>query len=135
MANIKDVAKLAGVSISTVSRVVNESAGVAPEKHKSVQRAMKELHYQPNTFAKALVSNKSNSLGLVIGSLSEPFFGLLMQGVEKVAREYNKQLLISVGHNSAETEKAVVQSIEVIMNYQAELKTADSISQRIKSLK
>lgn len=111
MANIKDVAKLAGVSISTVSRVVNKTAGVAPEKYQAVQRAMKELHYQPNTFAQALVSNKSNTLGLVVGSLSEPFFGLLMQEVEKVARQYNKQLLISVGHNNHESEKAAIQSI------------------------
>ena len=111
MANIKDVARLAGVSISTVSRVVNHSAGVAPQKYQAVQKAMKELHYQPNTFAKALVSNKSNTLGLVVGSLSNPFFGLLMQGVEKVARELDKQLLVSVGHNSADMEKAAIQSI------------------------
>lgn len=111
MANIKDVAKLAGVSISTVSRVINHSAGVAPDKYQAVQRAMRELHYQPNTFAKALVSNKSNTLGLVVSSFSEPFFGLLMQGVEKIAREHNKQLLISVGYRSAETEKAAIKSI------------------------
>ena len=111
MANIKDVARLAGVSISTVSRVVNHTVGVAPEKYQAVQRAMKELHYQPNTFAKALVSNKSNTLGLVVGSMSTPFFGLLMQGVEKVARQHNKQLLVSAGHNSAEMEKAAIQSI------------------------
>ena len=111
MANIKDVAKLAGVSISTVSRVVNHSAGVAPKKYQAVQRAMKALDYQPNTFAKALVSNKSNTLGLVVGSLSEPFFGLMMQGVEKVARQYNKQLLVSAGHCNADTEKTAIQSI------------------------
>lgn len=111
MANIKDVARLAGVSISTVSRVVNHTTGVAPEKYHAVQRAMKDLHYQPNSFAKALVSNKSNTIGLVVSSLSKPFFGLMMQQIEKITRQHKKQLIIASGHSSAETEKEAIESI------------------------
>ena len=111
MANIKDVAKLAGVSISTVSRVVNDSAGVTRENQCAVHRAMKELSYQPNIFAKSLVSNTSNTIGLVVANLADPFFGLLMQGVETVALRHNKQLVISAGHDKAELEKKAIQSL------------------------
>ena len=111
MANIKDVAKLAGVSISTVSRVVNNTAGVARSKKEAVVRAMSELDYKPNSFAKALVSNKSDTLGLVVGDLGDPFFSLLMRGVEKVASHYNKQLLVSSGHHDPEREKEAILSL------------------------
>ena len=111
VANIKDVAKLAGVSISTVSRVVNNTAGVAQNKKDAVLRAMSELHYKPNSFAKALVSNKSDTLGLVVGDLGDPFFSLLMRGVEKVASRYNKQLLISSGHHDPEKESKAIRSL------------------------
>lgn len=80
VANIKDVARLAGVSISTVSRVVNNSAGVAYRKKEAVMRAMSELDYKPNSFAKALVNQKSDTIGLVVGDLGDPFFSLLMKG-------------------------------------------------------
>ena len=74
-------------------------------------RAMSELHYKPNSFAKALVSNKSDSLGLVVGDLGDPFFSLLMRGVEKVASQYNKQLLVSSGHHDPEREKEAIRSL------------------------
>ena len=72
---------------------------------------MSELHYKPNSFAKALVNNKSDSLGLVVGDLGNPFFSLLMRGVEKVASDYNKQLLVSSGHHDPEREKAAIRSL------------------------
>ena len=113
MANIKDVAKLAGVSISTVSRVVNNSAGVAYRKKEAVMRAMSELDYKPNSFAKALVNQKSDTIGLVVGDLGDPFFSLLMKGVEKVTNAHGKQLLISAGHHNPEQEhKAILSLIE-----------------------
>ena len=111
MANIKDVAKLAGVSISTVSRVVNNSAGVAHRKKEAVLHAMSELSYKPNSFAKALVSQKSDTIGLVVGDLGDPFFSLLMKGVEKVTNKYNKQLLVSAGHHDPEQENKAIRSL------------------------
>ena len=111
MANIKDVAKLAGVSISTVSRVVNNSAGVAMDKKEAVLWAMSELHYKPNSFAKALVSNKSDTIGLVVGDLGDPFFSLLMRGVESVASRHKKQLLVSSGNHDAEREYEAIRSL------------------------
>ena len=111
MSNIKDVARLAGVSISTVSRVVNNSAGVAERKKVAVIQAMEALNYRPNSFAKALVNQKSDTMGLVVGDLGDPFFSLLMRGVEKVASEYNKQLLVSVSHHDPDKEYKAIQSL------------------------
>ena len=111
VANIKDVARLAGVSISTVSRVINSSATVIEHKRDAVLRAMNELQYKPNSFAKALVSNKSNTIGLVVGDLADPFFGLMMRGVEKVSNQYNKQLLVSSGHHNEEQERQAINSL------------------------
>lgn len=111
MANIKDVARLAGVSISTVSRVVNNSAGVAENKKEAVLKAMSALNYKPNSFAKALVSRRSNTLGLVVGDLGDPFFALLMKGVENVANTHDRQLLISSGHHNPEQEKRAIRSL------------------------
>lgn len=111
MANIKDVAKLAGVSISTVSRVVNKSTGVTEKKSNAVLRAMQELNYQPNSFAKALVCNKSNLLGLVVSDLSDPFFGHFLQAVESISRKNSKQILVRSGGKSAEQEREAINSL------------------------
>lgn len=69
MATIKDVSRLANVSISTVSRVINKSAKVAPAKEAAVLKAMEELNFQPNSFAQALVSKRSNCIGVLVGDL------------------------------------------------------------------
>ena len=111
VANIKDVAKLAGVSISTVSRVVNNTASVAQNKKDAVFRAMADLHYKPNSFAKALVSNRSDTLGLVVGDLGDPFFSQLMRGVESVASDAGKQLLVCSGHHDPDKEQEAIRSL------------------------
>lgn len=111
MANIKDVARLAGVSISTVSRVVNHSATVADDKQEAVLHAMKELNYQPNSFAKALVSRKSDTIGVVVENFSSPASGLLLQGIETVAHQADKQMIVATGHGDPKRERKAIQSL------------------------
>ena len=67
MATIKDVAKLAGVSVATVSRVINQSPKAGAESIRAVQAAMKELAYRPNAAARALVSQSSDIVGVLVG--------------------------------------------------------------------
>ncbi|GBF12563.1 LacI family DNA-binding transcriptional regulator [Tepidibacillus sp. HK-1] len=74
MASSKDVAKLAGVSQSTVSRVINGSNNVRKETVQKVMKAMKELNFRPNNIARSLVKNKTNTLALISGHLHNPFF-------------------------------------------------------------
>ncbi|WP_028864906.1 LacI family DNA-binding transcriptional regulator [Psychromonas aquimarina] len=100
MATIKDVAKLAGVSTATVSRVINNSTYVEPVTQERVQKAMRELNYQRDARAVALASRSNNTLGLLTGNLADPFFALLAKSVEQVTRKHGRQLVVvSGGHN------------------------------------
>jgi len=117
MATIKDVAKEAGVSIATVSRVINKSPSAARKSIESVQAAMQKLGYRPNANARALVSKNTNTIGVVVGDISDPFFGELLKSVDKVARKNNKHLLIGNGYHNAEEER---QAIELLINSSSE---------------
>ena len=72
MATIKDVARLAGVSVATVSRVINDSPKPATH-HAAVQSAMETLNYHPNANARALAQQSTETIGLVVGDVSDPF--------------------------------------------------------------
>ncbi|MFP3471109.1 LacI family DNA-binding transcriptional regulator, partial [Micrococcus sp. SIMBA_144] len=67
MVSSKDIAKKAGVSQSTVSRVINNPASVRKEKREAVERVMKELNYRPDSVARSLISNKTNQISLISG--------------------------------------------------------------------
>jgi len=92
---IDDVAKRAGVSISTVSRVINQTTPVSQEIVSRVQAAMMELHYVPRTAARNLASRKTNTLGLMLTEIQGDFFVPMLSGIEAVASEAGFDLLIS----------------------------------------
>lgn len=104
MATIKDVAKEAGVSTATVSRVINNADKVGEKTRLLVQGVMERLGYTPDANARALVKQKNATIGVVIPDITDPFFALLANGVEQVARQNNMQLLLSTGKVSAESE-------------------------------
>jgi len=83
MVSIKDVAQAAGVSVSTVSHVINETRFVAPDTKASVQEAVRSLGYQPSSLARALKSNRSKTLGMLVTSSTNPFFAEVVRGVEE----------------------------------------------------
>ncbi|GLS91101.1 transcriptional regulator [Psychromonas marina] len=109
MSTIKDVAKEAGVSIATVSRVVNKSPKASKSAVESVTNAMKKLGYRPNEAARALVSQKSNIIGVVVSDVSDPFFGLLIKTVDKIAYQHGKHTLIGNGYHQAEQERDAIE--------------------------
>lgn len=108
MSTIKDVARIAGVSIATVSRVVNNGPKVGSKTRDKVALVMKELGYTPNANARALVTQKSTTIGVVVPELTDPFFASLASGVDKIARANNMQLLLSTAQQSAESERAAI---------------------------
>lgn len=108
MATIKDVARIAGVSVASVSRVLNNGPKVSQKTIENVLKAMKDLNYTPNANARALVTQRSTTIGVVIPDLIDPFFASLANGVEKVARKNNMQLLLSTGLVSAESEMQAI---------------------------
>lgn len=113
MATIKDVAKAAGVSVATVSRVINKSPKASQSSIESVTKAMNELGYRPNAAARALVSQSTNTMGVLVSDVSDPFFGTLVKAVDTVARQNGKHLLVGNGYHKEEDER---RSIELLIN-------------------
>jgi LacI family transcriptional regulator len=105
MATIYEVSKLAGVSLATVSRVINKSGKVKPETRQRVENAMLELGYQPNFIAQSLASNRSNSVGILVPELHGPFFGNMLSSIEDELRHYGKHVIITAGHSDRQKEK------------------------------
>lgn len=92
---IEDVAKRAGLSTATVSRVLNQTGPVSDESVRRVQLAVSELHYKPHLAAKQLASQKNNMLGLLLDEISGDFFPPMLRGIETGAREAGYDLLIA----------------------------------------
>ena len=86
MSTIKDVARLAGVSISTVSKYLN-GGNVRPENAEPIRAAIAQLDYRANPFARALKANRSRSIGILLPSITAPFFGNIVMTMDKRFRE------------------------------------------------
>ncbi|WP_089138992.1 substrate-binding domain-containing protein [Vibrio rumoiensis] len=117
MATIKDVAKEANVSIATVSRVINKSPKASKASIESVTLAMKKLGYRPNAAARALVSQSTQTMGVLVGDVSDPFFGSMVKAIDTVASQQGKHLLIGNGYHSAQKER---EAIELLINHRCE---------------
>ncbi len=96
---IHDVAQKAGVSIATVSRVLNRKAQVVPETATRVEDAIRELNYVPRTAARVLASRKTDTIGLLLPEIGGSFFQPMLRGVEIGASEAGYDLLIHTTHN------------------------------------
>lgn len=94
MVNYNDIAKLAKVSSTTVSHVINETRLVLPETKKRVADAMRELNYQHNLLARGLATGKTHTIGLVISDIRNPFYPELVQGVEELAVKNNYNIFL-----------------------------------------
>jgi LacI family transcriptional regulator len=105
LATIKEVSILANVSKSTVSRALNGHPSVKEANRIKVFEAIEQLGFKPNAFAQALASNRSNSIGMLVGSLDGSFYGPLMHNVEVVVRENGSHLIVTSGQESKEIEK------------------------------
>jgi len=111
MATIKDVAKLAGVSVATVSRVINSSPKASDASRQAVQSAMASLNYHPNANARALAQQSTETLGLVVGDVSDPFFGAMVKAVEQVAYHTGNFLLIGNGYHNEQKERRAIEQL------------------------
>lgn len=98
MSTIVDVCKLAGVSKTTVSRVINGTGQVKKSTQDAVKAAMEQLGYRPNTLAQALARNETNSIGLVISDYEGVYFGALLKQASASAEQSHKELIITDGH-------------------------------------
>ncbi len=106
MANIYDVAKEAGVSIATVSAVINETAYVSPKLMRRVQEAIQKLGYRPNLLARSLAKKQSHTLAVVVPDISNPFFPDVIRGAEDKAQEHGYNLLVVSSDNDPVKERS-----------------------------
>ncbi|WP_037668592.1 LacI family DNA-binding transcriptional regulator [Streptomyces griseus] len=109
MPTMADVARCAGVSVATVSHVLNDTRPVLPHTRQAVLDAIDELGYTPNTLARSLVTSRTHSIGLAVSAISNPYFTEILQGVEAGALEHGYSLLIADPHDDPEHERKVVQ--------------------------
>ncbi len=112
MATIYDVSQQAGVSLATVSRVINKNSNVSEKTRQKVLAAMAELGYRPNTIAQSLASNVSNSVGVLVSQLDGPYYGPMMVEIEAALRAQNKHVIIAVGHSDAAVEQDSVEFLQ-----------------------
>ena len=111
MATIKDVARLAGVSVATVSRVINDSPKASDASRQAVQSAMEQLNYHPNANARALAQQNTETVGIVVGDVSDPFFGAMVKAVEQVAYRTGNFLLIGNGYHNEQKERQAIEQL------------------------
>ncbi|MEU5250123.1 LacI family DNA-binding transcriptional regulator [Streptomyces longwoodensis] len=109
MPTMADVARHAGVSVATVSHVLNDTRPVLPHTRQAVLDAIEVLGYTPNTLARSLVTARTRSIGLAVSAISNPYFTEILQGVEASALEHGYGLLIADPHDDPEHERTVVQ--------------------------
>ena len=104
MPNIYDVAKRARVSVATVSAVLNESAFVSADLKTRVRSAVAALGYQPNLLARSMARQKTQTLGMIVPDIANPFFPEVVRGAEDVAHAAGYTLLIVSTDNSIPKE-------------------------------
>ncbi|MEU5878926.1 LacI family DNA-binding transcriptional regulator [Spirillospora sp. NPDC047279] len=111
MASVKDVARLAGVSVATVSRVLNDSAPVTAGTRERVLAAVAELAYRPNAVARSLRTDATRTIGLIIGDILNPFFTELARAVEDEARVTGYSVVIGNADERPERQDHYVRTL------------------------
>lgn len=111
MANINDVANVAGVSITTVSHVVNKTRFVSEELTNKVLDAMEELNFSPNTLARSLRIGKTNTIGLILPDISNQFFSEIARKIEDRGFKYGYSVVLCNSENNTSKEKKYLETL------------------------
>ncbi|MBO0779418.1 MAG: LacI family DNA-binding transcriptional regulator, partial [Ktedonobacteraceae bacterium] len=108
--SIADIARVAGVSHTTVSRALRDSPLISSETRERIQRLAIEMGYTPNAIAQSLQTRQSSTIGLVVTSISDPFFGDVVRGVEEEARAAGFSVLLSASYNDPEQTVTIIET-------------------------
>lgn len=112
MATIKDVAQMAGVSVSTVSKFIN-GGNVLDENAVAIRKAIAELDYRVNPFARSLKTQRSRAIGILLPEMAPPFFGSVVMSLDRHLREHGYHTLISCYASSYGLER---ENLQFLMN-------------------
>ena len=108
-ASIYDVARESGVSVFTVSAVVNNKAHVGKKLRERVEAAIQKLNYRPNLIARSLAKQQTHTIGMIVPDIVNPFFPMVVRGAEDAAREHGYNLLICNSDDVLEKEESTVE--------------------------
>lgn len=112
MMTIGQIAEMAGVSKSTVSRVLNHSGYVNEETRSRVEKIIEDYHYSPSATAQNLSRRETNTIGVVVPELENAFFGEVLAGVAEIVDQNNYTMIVCNTGNNAEKEKAALEMME-----------------------
>lgn len=110
MANINDVANEAGVSITTVSRYLNNSYPVNENTKKAIEKAIKKLKYKPNAIARGLINKKTNTVGVIVPLITNMFFPEVVKGIADQCKEKDYSIILANSENNIEEEQKMVEN-------------------------
>ena len=108
---MKDIARDLGVSVVTVSKVLRSHEDISPETRARVLKRMKELDYRPNLAARALVTGRTRSIGLIVPDLVHPFFAEVAKGLSRVLRKKDYSLMIASSEEDASLERSEIEHL------------------------
>ncbi len=111
MATIKDVSKLAGVSVATVSRYLNKNGYVSKESAATISEVIDKLNYRPNNIARSLAGMKTATIGLMVPDILNPFFPELARSIEDAANEYGYTVVLCNTDNDSLKEQKYIDTL------------------------
>lgn len=111
-ATIADVAKLAGVSITTVSRVLNKNYPVKEETRQKVEKAIDELEFKPNLLARGLIHNKTQTIGILTPSIENLFFSQVVKGIDSIIKNKGYTTFLCNTEGSSQQEKLMISNMK-----------------------
>lgn len=108
---IKELARQAGVSHSTVSRALNNHPALARETVERIQRLARELNYVPSHSARSLKTNRSRMLGVIVHRIADPFYSEVLGGIQNVAHQFQYGVFVSASENDMERQAALIRGM------------------------
>lgn len=112
MATIRDVAKLAGVSVATISRVMNKKGYVNKETEQKVLRVIEQLQYEPNAVARGLAGKSTGTIALILPDIANPFFPEIARGVEDFAHAHGFAVILCNSDDQGQKEKSYIEVLK-----------------------
>ena len=112
MLTIKEIAELAGVSKSTVSRVLNNNGYVGEETRQRIEKVIKEQNYTPSAAAVSLSKQETNTIGVIIPEIDNAFFGEIIKGITEIADQQDFSIICCDTQNKAEKELRALKMLE-----------------------
>lgn len=109
---IKDIARAAGVSHTTVSRALNNNPAISVKTREHIQELARELGYTPSAVAQSLLSQQTRTIGVVVTTIADPFVVKVVEGVEQIAQAANYSVFLTTSHNNPDQEMAVVETLQ-----------------------